>query len=277
MPEFLSLKENEIVRDAIYSIVFFVVLLIVRWIAARTIRSNTSYTADMKRRFQVTLRNGVLIFALLGLFAIWSHELRAAAVSLVAIAAAIVLAVKELIMCISGSLVRSRSDLYDIGDRIEVGTVRGDVIDRNLFSTTVLEVSPMNSSSQRTGRTITFPNSLLLSMPVTNENFFAGSFTLRVLSVPISTDDNWQIAEPLLERLAIEETASYIGEATTYFDTLAQTQAIRKFAVAPDVTIETTEPHRITLILRVPVPSRGGDKTLQAILTKFLREFYKNP
>lgn len=60
-------------------------------------------------------------------------------------------------MCLSGGLVRQTSNSYSLGDHIEVGTVRGRVVDIGLLSTTVMEIGPNHSSHQMTGRALTFP------------------------------------------------------------------------------------------------------------------------
>src|SRR5690606_32112227 len=81
-----------------------------------------------------------------------SAELRTVAISIVAIAVAFVVATKELILCITGSILKMASRSFVIGDRIQVKDFRGDVIDQNLLATTILEVGPGKLTHQRTGR-----------------------------------------------------------------------------------------------------------------------------
>mgnify|MGYP001215256827 CR=1 FL=1 len=61
---------------------------------------------------------------------------------MVAIAVALVIATKELILCVSGALIKGGARSFNIGDRIQVKEFRGDVIDQNLLTTTILEVGP---------------------------------------------------------------------------------------------------------------------------------------
>ena len=71
------------------------------------------------------LKTGLLLLLLFGAIAIWAQELRTLALSFVAIAAAIVVATKELLMCLSGTLLRSSSRNVSLGDRVEIAGVRG--------------------------------------------------------------------------------------------------------------------------------------------------------
>ena len=68
---------------------------------------------------------------------------------------AIVLATKEIIMCLSGAIYRASSGTFKVGDRVEIGAFRGDVIDQTLLATTILEIGPGQAIHQHSGRTVT--------------------------------------------------------------------------------------------------------------------------
>ena len=57
-----------------------------------------------------------MLLILLGLAMIWAAQIQTLALSMFAVAAAIVVATKELIMCLSGSILRSVTKQYSIGD-----------------------------------------------------------------------------------------------------------------------------------------------------------------
>ena len=81
---------------------------------------------------------------LFGLILVWATELQALAISIVAALAAIVLAAKELILCVTGSLFKTTAKAFAVGDRIEVGNFRGTVIDQTLRSTTLAQVRQLS-------------------------------------------------------------------------------------------------------------------------------------
>ena len=77
-----------------------------------------------KRRFTVrALTNALLALALLG---IWLSEIQNVLFSLTAVLVALVVATKELILCVSGSVLRFGGHLFKVGDRIELYGIRGE-------------------------------------------------------------------------------------------------------------------------------------------------------
>ncbi|MEM6908153.1 MAG: mechanosensitive ion channel domain-containing protein [Pseudomonadota bacterium] len=96
---------------------------------------------------------------------IWAPQLRTFALSLTAVAVAIVIATKELILCLSGSAYRTFTQAYVVGDIIETGAHRGQVMEINLLSTKLNELHPREGSIRLSGSSVIVPHSLLFSMP----------------------------------------------------------------------------------------------------------------
>jgi len=136
------------------------------------------------RRLMATSRNAILFILAVATATVWFDELRTFAVSLVAVAAAIVIATKELIMGAGGTFLRTSGRIFDIGDRIEVAGLRGDVVDTSLFTTTIIEIGPGRVGHQQTGRSVTLPNALLLTSPVVNETW-SHPFIVHTFEVPV--------------------------------------------------------------------------------------------
>ena len=70
-----------------------------------------------------------------------------------------VLALQEVILSIAGWFIVLFKRPYEPGDRIELGGVKGDVIDVRLFQTSVLEIGNWVKEDQSTGRITHIPNS----------------------------------------------------------------------------------------------------------------------
>src|SRR5919197_1281452 len=149
--------------DAIQSLVLLAVILSLRFVVLRAVRQSDRLSVETRRRWVVHVRNVLALVFVVGLVFIWGGQLSTFAVSLVAIAVAVVLATKELILCLSGAVLRMSSNAFTLGDRIEVSGTRGNVLDQTLLATTVLEIGPGQVSQQYTGRAVVFPNSLLLN------------------------------------------------------------------------------------------------------------------
>lgn len=222
------------------------------------------------RRWMVLVRNLILLGTMFGLVVIWAEELRTVAVSLVAFTAAVVLATKELIMNISGGIYRTAARPFAIGDRIEIGAFRGDVIDETLLSTKLLEIGPGANSHQYTGRAITIPNSQLLAQTVLNESY-TDAYVLHVTSVPAPLNE-WQLAEDCLLRAVQQECAEYLEPATAHLNGLADKRGLARPSVEPRVILQPIDNKKIMLTARYPVLAREKGRTEQAIMRRYLDE-----
>jgi len=269
--------QDVILVDALISLGFLVLVLTVRFLLVRTVRRNVSLPAAVRRRWLVQIRNIAIFVLIAGLVFIWAHPLRTLAFSLVAMAVAIVLATKELILCFTGSALRGATDAYGIGDRVEIGEYRGDVIDQNWFATSLLETGPGRGPRQYTGRKLVIPNGLLLSTPVANETFL-GRFSYSVLRVPLSIDEDWSRAETILLESARSHCGPFLSGARRHLEEVKKQQGIDTPSVEPRVVVEFPEPRRINLLLRFAAPAGDVGRIEQAILRHFVTEFYgENP
>ena len=168
MPEFDLTPLRIPLLDLAVSVLLVVLLLLVRVAAGHAIRRRTDVARHLQRRWTANLRNLLLLLGVVGLVLIWAPQLRTFALSLTAVAVAVVIATKELILCFSGSLMRASSSAFAVGDWIEVGGMRGEVVDHNLFVTVLHEFHP--GTYHHTGRQAVLPNSLFLSQPMRNDS-----------------------------------------------------------------------------------------------------------
>lgn len=169
----LKILEVLLSMDLFATLVLAGCLLLVRAVAGRAIQGGTA-PAHARRRYAANLRTALFFVGLLGVVMIWAPQLRTFALSLTAVAVAIVVATKELILCLSGSVLRASSGAFSVGDWVEIGTVRGEVIDHDLLSTRLQEFGPPPDSFMPTGQVIVLPNSMLLTTPVRNHSAARG-------------------------------------------------------------------------------------------------------
>ena len=260
-----NLRADQLIRTGI--LIF--VLLFARWSILLRLRNAKSMSNDLRRRWAAQIRLATLLLLLLGLTIIWGAELRTFAISIVAIAAAIVIATKELIMCVSGTILKSSGKSFKIGDRIEIGTVRGDVVDQTLLTTTLLEVGPGTDIHQHTGRTVVLPNSVLLSVPVVNETF-SDEYVLHVFSVPLGGGENWRQAEAVILAAAEAECAAFRAESEQHMDRVVRREGLQPLSTEPRVTLRLEGPKDLVMLVRIAVPARRKGRVEQAILRRFL-------
>src|SRR5690625_2735167 len=193
---------------------------ILRSVTARFIR-RTVVSPELRMKWLVQSRNGLLLLLILGLVLIWGEELRTLALSLVAIAVAFVVATKELILCVTGSILKSGARSFNLVGRIQVKDFRGDVIDQSLLATTILEVGPGKSTQQRTGRMTVLPNSIFVSEPVINESY-TSPYLLHVFMVPFKRDENWRAARKAFLESAEKQCRPYLEQVRKHMSHISE-------------------------------------------------------
>jgi small-conductance mechanosensitive channel len=243
------------------------VALLLRTISVRAVRKS-NLPMEIRRRWVVQIRNTTILLVILGLTVIWATEFRAVALSIVAFAVALVIATKELILCLSGALLRARA--FSVGHRIEIGRILGDVIDVGALATRLLEVDPV--TLERTGRSVTIPNSKFLDDPIINESF-TGNFVSHVLRIPLAAGIDWHEAEAVLRECAREECSAYLDQAKSHMERAASEEALDPPIVGPSIRVLIPARGQIDLLLRFPAPVRKRERVAQRIVRRFLETY----
>lgn len=239
-------------------------------VATKAIQKWNLRSLDQRRRWMYQARLVSLSILVFGLVIIWASEIRTLALSLAALAVAIVIGLKELATCLLGAFLKASNQSFRIGDRISIGGHRGDVIESNLLATTLLEVG---SAQELTGRTIVIPNAIFLAAPVMNESL--GQFhCLHQFEMLLP----YEIGSPTLllqelERLAWMESRQYLKPTQRLMDRFAKTKTIDSHGVEAKVWLEFKDPKAFRLCVRVPcrVDQRGS------VEQKIKRQFFESP
>lgn len=244
--------------------------MLARFFSERYIHEKHAQWTTEERLKQIgTLRTVFSALLVVGLFYIWAEALKAFALSVFAIALAFVVATKELILCLHGYILLLRGGFYQLGDRIEVAGARGDVVSINFLATTVLEVGHGHHGHQKTGRQLSFPNSILLSHFVHNESAFE-NFAMITLSVPLHFTQDWQLAKAFLLESAQRECEPFLEHARKKMKEIQRKRGIDLPSTDPRVNIDLPNHEEIILHLRVPCPLHLRESVEQAILNRFM-------
>lgn len=190
------------------TILLLVSLFVLRWISLRYLRRERRISNELKKRWQSLIKNAFVLAGFIGLVLIWAPQLRAFALSLTAVVVAIVIATKELILCISGSLLRASSSTFAIGDLVAYAGHTGYVVDQNLLTTQLQEVDA--ESGILSGNQIVLPNSLFLNHAVTNYSHLR-PYCVHSFSLFIDTNRAGAIDALML---AVENNAEVVSRNT---------------------------------------------------------------
>ncbi|MGE0198972.1 MAG: mechanosensitive ion channel family protein [Simkaniaceae bacterium] len=272
--ELMEFLERFVTTKLIATVVLVVLLWGARAFIGRYIRrSKRDWTSQQRLRWISSTRTFAFVLMVLSVIFLWGETIQGFAVSVFAIAFALVFSVKELCISFNGSLVRIRGKFFDIGDRIEVGDIRGDVIDSTLLSTTVEEVGKGAANHLYTGRRISFSNSLFFTHSVKNESFLENYYMIHI-EVPLEVNERWKEGKRILQKIGEEEVAPYLEQARLRIRQLERSRGMVLPSVDPRVTIGLPEAGSIVLCLRMPSPMHLKERLEQVVLTRFLEQFY---
>ena len=253
---------------------FVTVLLIVSIAAARSviaarIARRENVADERRRRDLFYMRSGLSLALVLGLFTIWIGQIQSVLLSLTAVTLAIVIATKELLMCVSGFLLRTTGKLFSVGDWIECNGMRGEVTDLTLLSTTLLERETGAHGYGFNGRILIVPNSVFLTHPVHRESP-GRSFVSHRFAITLENPVDASAAIDWLSRRASDACQTFIEEARTRKATLQRQMGVTLGSVEPTVTVATTDIGKIQLQVALFCPTERSVEIEQAITADFL-------
>lgn len=248
-------------------------IIIFYWLLNRSI-SKSQMPIDNQRRLINNSKAILLLLSVIFAVSIWHSEIYTMSISLAAFAAALAIATKELLLCIAGSFYLTGARPFQIGDRVEIDGIRGDVIEVGFLSTQLLEVGPGDLTHQYTGRTLCIPNGKLLSSHVSNETY-SNEFVLHVFKIQIKATAEWEFHRDALLESSNEECEQYIKIATRHFEQIARRRHLATPIIEPQVNIKISAPNSLTLVARVAVPARERGRVEQKIVRSYLRKTLK--
>ena len=262
-------------EEVVESVLMVMALLVLRGVLLNLyLRRHPHYSIEEKRRSLVLSRNLTLILTIFGLAIIWATQIQTLALSMFAVAAAIVVATKELIMCLSGSILRSVTKQYSVGDYIEVNGLRGRVVDINLLNTLMMQIGPHPLVGQLSGKTLSFPNSLLLSHYVRRDNIL-GPYVIHTVEIPVPIHLDSDAVIPNLKQVLEPLCAPYVPEISRYLDAVQAEKLFITPAAQPRVTRVPHDDKVYNIIVRYASPVSKRLEIQQAVLDEFLRVQYR--
>lgn len=266
MPDFISQRAAD---NIAISLCILVAMVSFRWAAEIWLTRGQDAVAARQRRFTVrAVTNALIAVCLLG---VWLSEIQNLVFSLAAVMVALVVATKELIMCVAGAALRLGGGLFKVGDRIETNGIRGEVIDHGLFSTTIMETPVHGLGHAGTGRRLTLPNSLFLAHSVRVEpqpRQFAPHRFAITLEHPVAIPFALSRLEAAAEQALAEDM-----ERATRFHRLAVAKTGTEIAGPGfEVTLATTDLGKLQFHVMLYCLGKDACRLQQAVTVGFLTD-----
>lgn len=255
------------------SLIVFAVLLTVYIVLSKIIKRKA---ASLNEQYNWQKVSGYLIVCC-GLFfigRIWIHAIQPMFAFFGIIAAALTISQKESIMNLTGGLFIIWRSLFAVGDRIQIGEFRGDVVGNGIFYFILLEVGDADGSNQSTGRILRIPNGLVLNNPIVNYTQYF-SYIWREISVVIQPGGNREKAMDILQAIVEKHGRKFIAPARKAVQKTQKKEAIifRHFSPKVYMTVQMEQPAGIRLTARFICEVRATRDTEMEIWKDLLNEF----
>lgn len=172
-----------------------IIAVIIIFALNKLIRYILKNTLENQKIANVIVRTIGYLSILFGIFFvswIWFDRSRGPAIVFVVLLALVALSMKGLIQNIAAWFYIMSHDLYDIGDRIEVDDIIGDVVNIGIFHTYLSEVKGnLLTIESATGRYVSIPNSYIYNKPIYNYcHDYKYIWTETSLTVPYDANIN---------------------------------------------------------------------------------------
>jgi small-conductance mechanosensitive channel len=176
------------------------------------------------------------VVILLFLAILFEDRLGRLTVTLGVVGAGVAVALQDVVASIAGAFTIGFSKLYNVGDRVQIGEIRGDVIDIGLLRTTLMETGNCVSKDLYNGRIVRIPNSALLKGPVFNysQGF---RFVWDEIKVLLTATSDCRLAREMLLRAAKESIGEYILEAQTSWKIISENYQSANPQLEPTVSL----------------------------------------
>lgn len=242
-------------------------IVLLRWGLFRYIRYRAAILTERARWWLASVRNVASGLIALLILVIWAPEIEEFALSITAFTVAIVIATKELILCVSGAIWRGTVRPFGIGDWVEIGGFSGEVIDEHLFATELQELD--RAEFRSTGRTVLVPNSALLAGPVVNHNF-RKRFILHVFALHSEPNPQAMRVREAIHAALAEASTGFAEIARRYAGVIEHRAGVKLPDVAPEVRVGTTEFGKIAYRITLFCPREKVAEIEQAAMAAYL-------
>jgi len=258
-----QLLANPYVFKTVQSLVVLVVVFLVTKVAVTISIRRGRRAAEAP----FAIKYVAVFFIALALIFIWFESIGPVITFLSIVAAALTLVAKELILNFIGSFVIFWRELFAIGDRVRVGDMAGDVIDKGVLYFTLLETGEYGLAGHSTGRLIKVPNSLTLTQPVINATRGAG-YVWNEIALAVTRDSDRAAARNLL----LDAVNKYYGDESVDLERVRRIFEQRRVffkELSPRVYLDVTTGGYL-LTLRYLCRSRLARESRDVIITRFV-------
>ena len=260
-------------------------LVVVTWLLVRILRALARVVlhgrSDVRARFwshQAIHLVATVVFLLVAI-SIWFDRPARIAASAGLITAGLAVALQRVVTAVAAYFVILRGRIFNVGDRIAMAGVRGDVIALGYTRTTIMEMGqppPVQEADpamwvearQYTGRVVTVTNDKIFDEPVYNYSRVL-PYIWEEIRIPVPHGSDYRRAEEILIEAARRHAAPVAGPGDELAE-LRRRYGISRLDDVPHVYMRVTD-NWLELTVRFLVADHGIRATKDAITREIVQ------
>lgn len=239
-------------------------------------RSVSRYVKESSTRYRLRKSVAFLgyILAVIVVGTVFSQRLSGLTVAFGVAGAGIAFALQEVIASAAGWFAITFGQFYSPGDRVQLGGIKGDVIDVGMLRTTLMECGQWVNSDNYNGRIVRIANSFVFKEPVFN---YSADFPFLwdEITLPVRYGSDWEFARQVFARVVHEICADYAIQSRKSWNEAVMKYQLEDAQIEPMITLGAND-NWIEFTARYVVDYRKRRFVKDRLFTRMLEEIDKS-
>lgn len=254
-------------------LIIIVVGIAIIWIFLRIIRVRLiSKIKDNDHSYKAKKVNSFIGYFLtfVLLLVVFRDRLGDISVTLGIAGAGIAFALQEVIVSFAGWIAIMFGGFYKSGDRVQLGGIKGDVMDIGVLRTTIMETGQWVDGDLYNGRIVLVANSFVFKEPVFN---YSADFPFLwdEIKIPIQYGSNYEKATQILTKIGNEVAGELTDKSFEKWKAMQSKYRLEDAQTGPMVSLIAND-NWVEYTLRFVVDFKKRRATKTILFTKILKE-----
>ncbi len=271
-PDEKSILYSPIFSKIIETLLIIVVIFIIVKIINKIIEKSIKGKKPVYKYKKVSSYIGTITIFILVLM-LWFSMVKSFAIMISILSVGLALALQEVIVTIAGFFLIIFKKPYEIGDRIELKDTIGDIIDIDMYHTTILEIGNWVNGDLSTGRIVKIPNSEIFKNNIYNYNT-GWQYIWDEINITITYESDYKKAEKILIGIAEKKSKEIEDDVQKQLKKLSKKYLIIFNKFSPKIFVKIGA-SGIELYLRYLAPVKGRRFLRDHIQRQFLDKIAK--
>ncbi len=199
---------------------------------------------------------------------VYSDKLGGFTVALGVAGAGIAFALQEVIASVAGWLAIVFGGFYKTGDRVQLGGIKGDVMDIGVLRTTIMETRQWVDGDLYNGRIVLIANSFVFKEPVFN---YSGDFPFLwdEIKIPVQYGSNYEKAKAIILQAGMDVAGDLTLQSKEKWHSMQNKYRLEEAQTEPMVSLVAND-NWVQFTLRYVVNYKKRRATKTELFTKIL-------